>query len=171
MAYFNAVNKWIYKDGGFGVEPKIVYRYGYVDGKFFDPWEETFENSIQKPVFRNGENYDGIGSRWVTLGTPKYDKQEKRTYVQVYPFSLIVSLFFSCSDNETDIDLSYHYDTSISYDEKVCYQILFLVVSLIQQQQNLCLVWVYGSVNEKINAEYIKTFTGVYPLGEISIPY
>lgn len=72
MAYFNAVNKWIHKDGGFGVEPKIVYRYGYVDGKFFDPWEETFENSIQKPVFKNNEDYDGIGSRWVTLGTPEY---------------------------------------------------------------------------------------------------
>lgn len=71
-AYKNAVKKWIYKEQGLGVEPKIVYRYGYVDGKFFDPWEETFENSIQKPVFKNGSGYDGIGSRWVTLGTPEY---------------------------------------------------------------------------------------------------
>lgn len=71
-AYFNAVFRWIGQDGGFGIEPKIVYRYGYVDGQFFDPWEETFENSIQKPVFRNGESYDGIGSRWMTIGTPTY---------------------------------------------------------------------------------------------------
>lgn len=71
-AYMNAVYKWIYKDGGYGVEPKIVYRYGYVDGKFFDPWEETFENSYQKPVFKNSGEYVGIGSRWCTMGTPSY---------------------------------------------------------------------------------------------------
>ena len=71
-AYKNAVKKWIYKEQGLGVEPKIVYRYGYVDGKFFDPWKETFENSIQKPVFKNGGDYDGIGSRWITYGTPCY---------------------------------------------------------------------------------------------------
>lgn len=72
MAFFNAVNKWICNNGGYGVQPKIVYRYGYVDGKFFDPWEETFENSIQKSVFKNPGDYTGIGSRWVTLGTPDY---------------------------------------------------------------------------------------------------
>lgn len=71
-SYKNAVYKWIYKERGLGVEPKIVYRYGYVDGKFFDPWEETFENSIQKPVFKNPGEYTGIGSRWSTMGTPCY---------------------------------------------------------------------------------------------------
>lgn len=71
-SYKNAVYKWIYKEGGIGVEPKIVYRYGYVDGKFFDPWEETFENSIQKPVFRKKGEYTGVGSRWSTMGTPCY---------------------------------------------------------------------------------------------------
>ena len=71
-AYSNAVYKWIAKEQGLGVEPKIVYRYGYVDGKFFDPWEETFENSIQKPVFKNAGEYSGIGSRWNTMGTPCY---------------------------------------------------------------------------------------------------
>lgn len=71
-SYKNAVYKWIYKEQGLGVEPKIVYRYGYVDGKFFDPWEEKFETSIQKPVFKNYEDYDGIGSRWHTMGTPNY---------------------------------------------------------------------------------------------------
>ena len=62
MAFFNAVYKNIHKEGGYNVEPKIVYRYGYVDGKFFDPWEETFENSIQKPVFRKQGEYTGIDS-------------------------------------------------------------------------------------------------------------
>lgn len=140
-------------------------------------------------------------------------------------FSLIISLFVSsCSDDETDIDISYHYDTSISYDEK---KILLdsisdciidsaaiesvynsdtifieekngveivafpsqvhssidniksigthlfgdtLKIELIEKEKTLeanlfCVVWVYGSVNEKISAKYIKTFTGVYPLG------
>lgn len=72
-AYKNAVYKWIYKKGGYGVEPKIVYRYGNVDGKFFDPWKETFENSIQKPVFKKKGEYIGIGSRWVKFGTPEYE--------------------------------------------------------------------------------------------------
>lgn len=45
-----------------------------------------------------------------------------------------------------------------------------LKIELIEKEKipevNLfCVVWVYGSVNEKINAKYIKTFTGVYPLG------
>lgn len=71
-AYKNAVYKWIYQDAGYGVEPKIVYRYGYVDGNFFDPWEEKFETSYQKPVFKNPGEYTGIGSRWVTMGTPHY---------------------------------------------------------------------------------------------------
>ena len=39
---------------------------------FFDPWEEKFENSIQKPVFKNAGEYKGIGSRWSTMGTPCY---------------------------------------------------------------------------------------------------
>lgn len=72
-AYYNAVYKWIFKEAGFGVQPKIVYRYGYVDGKFFDPWEEKFETSIQKPVFATPGSYTGIGSRWVTMGTPLYE--------------------------------------------------------------------------------------------------
>lgn len=71
-SYKNAVYKWIAKEQGKGVEPKIVYRYGYVDGIFFDPWEEKFENSIQKPVFKNAGEYKGIGSRWSTMGTPCY---------------------------------------------------------------------------------------------------
>ena len=62
----------LFADEPFGVEPKIVYRYGYVNGKFFDPWEETFENSIQKPVFRKKGEYTGVGSRWYTFGTPEY---------------------------------------------------------------------------------------------------
>ena len=66
-------SEWIYKNGGYGVEPKIVYRYGNVDGKFFDPWKETFENSIQKPVFKKKGEYIGIGSRWVKFGTPEYE--------------------------------------------------------------------------------------------------
>lgn len=72
-AYINAVYKWSFEAFGFGIEPKIVYRYGYVDGKFFDPWEEKFESSIQKPVFRNAGEYTGIGSRWCTMGTPEYE--------------------------------------------------------------------------------------------------
>lgn len=71
-SYKNAVRKWIYKEQGLGVEPKIVYRYGYVDGKFFDPWEEKFESSIQKPIFKTKGEYTGIGSRWITYGTPEY---------------------------------------------------------------------------------------------------
>ena len=71
-SFKNAVSKNILKEGGYGVEPKIVYRYGNVDGKFFDPWEETFENSIQKPVFKKTGEYTGIASIWVTMGTPKY---------------------------------------------------------------------------------------------------
>ncbi len=53
-----------------GVIPKIVYRYGYINGKFFDPWEEKFENAYQGPVFRT--NYSGIGSRWNVMGEPVY---------------------------------------------------------------------------------------------------
>ena len=29
-----------------------------------------------------------------------------------------------------------------------------------------CPVWVYSIINGEINAKYIKTFTGVYPLGK-----
>lgn len=72
MAFFNAVYKNIYKEGGYGVEPKIVYRYGYVDGKFFDPWEETFEkidsiyiggNTISIPyqIYCDKDNMKSVG--------------------------------------------------------------------------------------------------------------
>lgn len=71
-AYYTAVFKWIHKEYGAGVEPKIVYRMGYVDGKFFEPWKEKFETSIQKPVFVNPGSYTSIGSMWVTLGEPEY---------------------------------------------------------------------------------------------------
>jgi hypothetical protein len=45
-----------------------------------------------------------------------------------------------------------------------------LKIELIEKEKTLeasffCLVWVYGTVNDKIDAKYIKTFTGVYPLG------
>lgn len=72
-AYYTAVYKWVYKEHGKGVEPKIVYRMGYVDGKFFEPWKEKFETSIQKPVFVNPGSYTSIGSMWVTLGEPEYE--------------------------------------------------------------------------------------------------
>ncbi len=36
-------------------------------------WKETFENSIQKPVFKKKGEYIGIGSRWVKFGTPEYE--------------------------------------------------------------------------------------------------
>ncbi|WP_295053258.1 hypothetical protein [uncultured Fibrobacter sp.] len=144
--------------------------------------------------------------------------------------SLILALFFlsfiACSEDsdESNMGYTYHYDTSISYDEK---KILLdsisdciidsaaiesvynsdtifieekngveivafpsqvhssidniksigthlfgdtLKIELIEKEKTLeanlfCVVWVYGSVNEKISAKYIKTFTGVYPLG------
>lgn len=63
--------KNIHTQGGYDIEPKIVYRYGYINGNFFDPWEEKFLNAYQGPVFYNND-YDGIGSRWITLGTPTY---------------------------------------------------------------------------------------------------
>lgn len=58
-----------------GVVPKIVYRYGYINGKFFDPWEEKFEKAYQGPVFRS--NYKGIGSRWIEFGEPAYEEPKK----------------------------------------------------------------------------------------------
>ncbi|MBN2727898.1 MAG: hypothetical protein JXR53_01630 [Bacteroidales bacterium] len=69
-AYKTSIKTQIYEDGGYGVEPKIVYRYGYINGQFFDPWEEKFATSYLGPVFRT--NYSGIGSRWITYGTPSY---------------------------------------------------------------------------------------------------
>ncbi len=72
MAHANAVYKWIFQERGIGIEPKIVYRFGYVDGQFFDPWDEKFETAIQKPVFATPGSYTGIGSRWYTWGTPSY---------------------------------------------------------------------------------------------------
>jgi len=70
-SFKNAVYKWIYDEGGIGIEPKIVYRYGYVDGEFFEPWNEKFENFIPKPVFVDG-SFLGVGSRWSVLGKPAY---------------------------------------------------------------------------------------------------
>ena len=54
-----------------GVAPKIVYRYGKINGKSFDPSEEKFESAYQGPIFQN--NYEGIASRWIVYGTPAYD--------------------------------------------------------------------------------------------------
>jgi len=134
--------------------------------------------------------------------------------------------FIACSEDsdESNMGYTYHYDTSISYDEKSLLldsisdciidstaiesvynsDTIFiekkngvevmafpsqvhsyianiksigvhsfgdiLKIELIENEKtpevNLCcLVWVYGTVNEKIDAKYIKTFTGVYPLG------
>ncbi len=70
-AYYTAVMNILHTQGGYDIEPKIVYRYGYINGIFFDPWEEKFRNSYLGPVFYNND-YDGIGSRWITLGTPTY---------------------------------------------------------------------------------------------------
>jgi len=69
-AYKTAIKNQIYEDGGYGVEPKIVYRYGYINGVFFDPWQEKFAASYLGPIFQT--YYSGIGSRWITLGTPSY---------------------------------------------------------------------------------------------------
>lgn len=144
--------------------------------------------------------------------------------------SLILALFFlsfiACSEDsdESNMGYTYHYDTSISYDEKklsldsisdciidsAAIESVYnsdtifiekknavevmtfpsqvhssianiksigvhsfgdtLKIELIEKEKTpeaslFCLVWVYGSVNEKISAKYIKTFTGVYPLG------
>ncbi len=70
-AYYIAALDYIYTQGGYDYEPKIVYRYGYINGNFFDPWEERFLNAYRGPVFFNND-YDGIGSRWITLGSPTY---------------------------------------------------------------------------------------------------
>lgn len=69
-AHKNAIKAQIYEGGGYGVQPKIVYRYGYINGVFFDPWTEKFASSYLGPVFRT--NYSGVGSRWITYGTPTY---------------------------------------------------------------------------------------------------
>jgi len=144
--------------------------------------------------------------------------------------SLILALFclsfIACSEDsgESNMGYTYHYDTSISYDEKKLLldsisdciidsaaiesvynsDTIFieekdgveivafpsqvhsyianiksigvhsfgdtLKIELIEKEKTLeasffCLVWVYGTVNDKIDAKYIKTFTGVYPLG------
>ncbi|MBR6123520.1 hypothetical protein IKQ19_08015 [Candidatus Saccharibacteria bacterium] len=71
-AYYIAVMNIIHTEGGFDIEPKIVYRYGYINGNFFDPWEEKFLNAYKGPVFYN-DDYEGIGSRWITLGDPHYE--------------------------------------------------------------------------------------------------
>lgn len=147
----------------------------------------------------------------------------------IFFLTLVISTFsfIACTGepNESDASFTYHYDTSISYDEKSLlldslsnciidsskiesvYKfdsvfieqqkdrefIVFpsqvhssidniksigvhpfgdtLKIELIEKEKTpevnlFCLVWVYGLVNEKINAKYIKTFTGVYPLGK-----
>ena len=78
-AYKNAVYNQLYDFGNKykrywfskGVVPKIVYRFGYIDGKFFDPWQEKFEEAYQGPIFRT--NYKGIASIWNVMGEPAYD--------------------------------------------------------------------------------------------------
>lgn len=70
-AYYIPVLLTIHMQGGFDIEPKIVYRYGHINGSFFDPWEEKFLNAYLGPVFYNND-YEGIGSRWITLGNPIY---------------------------------------------------------------------------------------------------
>lgn len=60
--------KWYTK----GIVPKIVYRYGDINGKPFEPWQEKFENVYQGPIFRTG--YKGIASRWSVIGEPAYDE-------------------------------------------------------------------------------------------------
>lgn len=140
--------------------------------------------------------------------------------------SIIALLHTACSSssNESDSGLSFHYDTSLSYEESVLsidsiskciidstkieyvYKLdsIFieqnkekeiiafpsqihsfkdniksigihplgdtLKVELIEKEKTpdtdlFCLVWVYSTLNEKISAKYIKTFTGVYPIG------
>ena len=71
-AYYNSVLNYVHLQGNWDVEPKIVYRYGYINGSFFDPWEEKFKQAYKGPVFYNND-YTGIGSRWVTLGDPLYE--------------------------------------------------------------------------------------------------
>lgn len=141
-------------------------------------------------------------------------------------FSISAVLNIACSDNssESETGLTYHYDTSIDYNEQTVlldsissclndsiriesiykFDTIFverqqkkemiafpsqihsskdniksigvhsfgdtLKIELIEKEKTLdadicCLVWVYGTVNDKIDAKYIKTFTGVYPLG------
>lgn len=70
-AYYLSIFYYTHLQGGFDIEPKIVYRYGYINGVFFDPWEERFNQVYRGPIFYNND-YDGIGSRWITLGTPSY---------------------------------------------------------------------------------------------------
>lgn len=71
-AYYYALFYYAHSQGGLDLEPKIVYRYGYINGNFFDPWEEKFKQAYKGPIFYNND-YTGIGSRWVTLGTPLYE--------------------------------------------------------------------------------------------------
>lgn len=71
-AYYYALFYYAHSQGGLDLEPKIVYRYGYINGNFFDPWEEKFQQAYLGPVFYN-DDYTGIGSRWVTLGDPIYE--------------------------------------------------------------------------------------------------
>ncbi|OWV05938.1 MULTISPECIES: DUF6345 domain-containing protein [unclassified Fibrobacter] len=69
-SYKNAVYKWLVQGRDYGVEPIMVHLFGTVDGKHFDGSKETFENSIQKPLYRNSnlKLYKTI----CTFGTPEY---------------------------------------------------------------------------------------------------
>lgn len=71
-AYYNSILVYMHQQGGYDIEPKIVYRYGYINGNFFEPWEEKFKQAYKGPIFHNND-YTGIGSRWITLGNPLYE--------------------------------------------------------------------------------------------------
>lgn len=79
-AFKNAVYNQLYAFGSKysrawyqkGVIPKIVYRYGNINGKYFEPWQEKFEEAYQGPIFRT--NCSGTGSRWNVMGEPVYAK-------------------------------------------------------------------------------------------------
>ncbi len=70
-AYKKAITHQIHENSGKNAEPKIVYRYGNINGEIFEPWTEKYANSYQAPIFYNND-YLGIGSRWITLGNPTY---------------------------------------------------------------------------------------------------
>lgn len=49
----------------------------------------------------------------------KYQQQMELVHAYIYTFfTNSILIFFSCSVEESDIDTSYHYDTSVSYNEK-----------------------------------------------------
>ena len=69
-AYRNAIYKWLVQGRDYGVEPIIVYLWGSVDGKNFDASKETFENSVQKPLYINSDLK--LYKMLHTYGTPEY---------------------------------------------------------------------------------------------------